>query len=113
MTAMLCCEGRACGNGQTADEREADIIEHLPRQSVPLREEAERYARQMTSRELKVTPHTLAGTDGRGNHRYACQACGHERLFGNVEHVGAYDVATSDRRYYFGRGTFRASEPLA
>ena len=104
-TYVLACESAACNHGVSALDREDAIIRQLPKGTVDLRDEADKYARSLTSRQLAVTPHTHVGTDGRGNHRYACAQCGHARFYGNQESMLEM---TDSRRGFFVRATFGA-----
>ncbi len=104
MNLLLCCESAACNHGVSAEAREDAIIRGLPKGTVDLRDEADKYARSLTSRQLAVTPHTHVGTDGRGNHRYTCDVCGQSRIYGNQDY--AMGVLHEGARGYFGRATF-------
>ncbi len=106
MNLLLCCESAACNHGVSAEAREDAIIRGLPKGTVDLRDEADKYARSLTSRQLAVTPHTHVGTDGRGNHRYLCAQCGHARFYGNQDDL--QDLEPVSRRGFFGRATFGA-----
>ena len=83
MSLLLLCEGKNCNSGISAKEREASIVAALPTQTGELRDEAVKQARLHTSRTLALTPHTALEVSRGGLLVYACDECGHERIYGS------------------------------
>lgn len=85
---FICCEGpTACNAGHSATAREAAILHGLPNVNAANRDDAEKHARSETSKRLAVTAHHRAGVTSRGGTTltlFTCDACGHERVYGNV-----------------------------
>ena len=89
MSVQICCEGPACNGGFSAQDRETAIMREVPGNTDALRDEAARYARHVVTRKLNVTPHTRSGSTYRGAVTFAlfrCEACDHERVYGNSSH---------------------------
>ncbi len=82
-TVLILCEGgTACNAGFSAAQREeARIPSGL---SDLARGYAMDRARSLVSRELRYTPHVRCGVGRGGTVLFACQACGHERAYGNT-----------------------------
>ena len=81
-TVTILCESAACNAGWSAAAREQNIIASLPTTDEGLRQDAIRYARGAVSRELRYTPHMRCGIGRHGHALYACEVCGHERIYG-------------------------------
>lgn len=82
----IACEGPDCNGGRSAAGREAEIINSLPVQNADMRDEAEKHARRSVSPKLTVTQHAPVGVTFLAQtfyQRFACEACGFERVYGN------------------------------
>ncbi len=86
MSKLLACESAACNAGLSATQREARLI---PRgTSDTMRGTHADEARGAVSRELAVTRHVPAGVRrnyGIAYALYACEACAHQRVYGNSD----------------------------
>lgn len=85
-TYSLSCESAACNAGHSARAREAAILHGLPSVNAHTRDDAEQHARSLTSKQLAVTAHALAGVTSRGGTTltlFACEACKSTRVYGN------------------------------
>jgi hypothetical protein len=79
-TALLRCEGPACNSGRSAEQREADLMPRGIAENV--RHEHMRAARSAVTQDLAYTRHSRSGVGRYGVTLYACDTCGHERIYG-------------------------------
>lgn len=82
----ILCEGPVCNSGGiSARDREAAIMKTLPTVTEEMRVESAKYARSATTRALALRPHSGPTRVGaHGMLMFACDACGHERVYGNT-----------------------------
>jgi hypothetical protein len=93
----ILCEGPTCNGGFSAADRESTILGRWPRDHQH-REDVQRDARRETTAGLHYQPHVRVGVGRRGGALFACQNCGHERVYGGSmwdPYVGATE--TGDR----------------
>lgn len=82
MSVMILCEGRTCNGGFDAKERERAHVTALTPRTADMLLLAEREARTRVARELRYTPHERVGVGRGGTILFACEVCGHERVYG-------------------------------
>ncbi len=86
MNAVICCEGPDCNDGRSAIVREAEETGDVRNMNEEVRDEYHKASRQIVSRALAVTMHTRSSVTRRAGIAfaiYACDDCGHERIYGN------------------------------
>lgn len=83
---QILCEGPTCNSGGiSARDRETAMLKSLPSATEEMRVESAKYARSAVSRALVLRPH--AGPTRIAAHgmlMFACESCGHERVYGNT-----------------------------
>lgn len=78
----ILCEGPSCNAGQSAAARERALVRALATPTLETQAEADRHARSEVSKALALRPHTRTGLGRGGTILYACETCGHERVYG-------------------------------